>query len=146
VFRFHHNGLTVSELDRSLRFWRDALGLRLEARQERQGGYVETITGEPGAHMLQAHLRAPGSDLRVELVQYLAPKGRHLKGRPRDAGHAHVAILCDDPERLLELLVSAGGAALGRLVTIDAGVNAGLTAVYVSDPDGHVIELMRPRP
>lgn len=144
--RFHHSGLTVSDLDRSLRFWRDALGLGLEARQERQGGYVETITGEPGAHMLQAHLRAPDSDLRVELVQYLAPKGRRLKGRPRDAGHAHVAILCDESERLVERLVSAGGVVLGRPITIDAGVNAGLTAVYVADPDGHVIELLRQEP
>ena len=34
----HHVGLTVSDLEASLRFWGDALGMQQMVRQERQGG------------------------------------------------------------------------------------------------------------
>ncbi len=45
----HHTGLTISDLDRPLRFWRDAMGMRVPSKQEKTGGYLETIAGGPGA-------------------------------------------------------------------------------------------------
>ena len=43
----HHTGLTISDLDRSLRFWRDAMGMRVLFEQEKPGGYLEGIVGDP---------------------------------------------------------------------------------------------------
>ena len=34
----HHDGMTVSDLDRSLAFWRDALGMETVVDQESRGG------------------------------------------------------------------------------------------------------------
>jgi lactoylglutathione lyase len=144
VVSYHHSGLTVTDIERSLLFWGDGLGLELDRRQEREGGYVESITGESGVHMLQAHLRSPDSSLRVELLQFLSPVGRSLDGLPRDPGHGHVAVVCEDLPAVVERLLAAGGIVRGRPVEIDAGINQGWTAVYVTDTDGHVVELMEP--
>src|SRR5260370_37373825 len=43
----HHTGLTVSDLDRSLRFWREAMGLHGLFQQEKKGGYPQTMLGGP---------------------------------------------------------------------------------------------------
>ena len=137
----HHTGLTVSDLDRSLRFWRDAMGMRVLFQQEKKGGYLETIVGEPGAHVRMAHLAFDGEGTRIELFEYLSPAGGRHAQRPADVGFAHVCVACDDIEERLERLVAAGGAAITGPVTIDTGANAGGRGLYLRDPDGHVVEL-----
>ena len=80
----HHTGLTVADMDRSLRFWRDAMGMEVVFQQEKAGGYLEAIVGEPGAHVLMAHLAFGGEGPRIELFQYLAPSGGQHRLRPAD--------------------------------------------------------------
>src|SRR5258708_25005219 len=114
----HHTGLTISDLDRSLRFWRDAMGMEVLFQQEKKGGYLETIVGEPGAHVRMAHLAFDGEGTRIELFEYVSPAGgRHVQ-RPADVGFAHVCVACDDTEERLERLLLAGGAALSGPGTV----------------------------
>ena len=137
----HHTGLTVSDLERSLHFWRDAMGMEVLFQQEQVGGYLEAIVGEPGAHVRMAHLAFGGAGPRIELFQYLAPGGGRHFSRPADQGFAHVCVACDDLGEWLERLIAAGGTPFSEPVEIDTGVNKGGRGVYLRDPDGHVVEL-----
>lgn len=137
----HHTGLTIADLQRSLRFWRDAMGMEVLFEQEKAGGYLEAIVGESGAHVRMAHLAFRGEGTRIELFQYVAPNGgRHLQ-RPADVGFTHICVECDDLDDRLERLLAAGGTAFSEPVEIDTGVNRGGRGVYLRDPDGHVVEL-----
>lgn len=136
-----HAGLTVANLDRSLAFWRDAMGMVEVVSQEKHGGYLEAIVCEPGAHVRMVHLEFPGGGPRIELFQYLAPKGGVHRSRPADVGFSHVCVACDDIQALRTRLIAAGGVPFGPVVTIDTGANAGGLGVYLRDPDGHVVEL-----
>jgi catechol 2,3-dioxygenase-like lactoylglutathione lyase family enzyme len=142
----HHTGLTVGDLDRSLAFWRDALGMQVVMEQEKAGGYLEAIVREPGAHVRMAHLAFGGEGPRIELFEYVSPAGGRAELRPADVGFAHVCVVCDDVEALLERAVAAGGRPFSGLVPIDTGANRGGLAVYLRDPDGHVVELFQPAP
>ncbi len=142
----HHTGLTVADLDRSLGFWRDALGMEVVMAQEKEGGYLEAIVGEPGAHVRMAHLAFPGGGPRIELFQYLAPAGGRVSGRPADVGFAHVCVACEDLDGLLGRARAAGGASFGEPVEVDTGANRGGRALYLRDPDGHVVELFQAPP
>jgi catechol 2,3-dioxygenase-like lactoylglutathione lyase family enzyme len=137
----HHTGLTVADLDRSLRFWRDAMGMEVLFQQEKAGGYLEAVVGEPGAHVRMAHLAFGGEGPRIELFQYLAPIGGQHRLRPADQGFAHICVACDDLDELLERLIAAGGTPFSEPVEVDTGVNKGCRDVYLRDPDGHVVEL-----
>jgi catechol 2,3-dioxygenase-like lactoylglutathione lyase family enzyme len=139
----HHTGLTVADLDRSLHFWRDAMGMEVLFQQEKAGGYLEAIVGEPGAHVRMAHLAFGGEGPRIELFQYLAPTGGQHRLRPADVGFAHVCVACDDLDERLERLIAAGGRPFSKPVEVDTGVNRGGRSVYLRDPDGHVVELER---
>jgi catechol 2,3-dioxygenase-like lactoylglutathione lyase family enzyme len=139
----HHTGLTVADLDRSLHFWRDAMGMEMLFQQEKVGGYLEAIVGEPGAHVRMAHLAFGGEGPRIELFQYLAPTGGQHRLRPADVGFAHVCVACDDLDERLERLIAAGGRPFSKPVEVDTGVNRGGRSVYLRDPDGHVVELER---
>lgn len=142
--KLHHTGLTVSDLERALGFWADALGGQLVFRQERAGGYFAAIVGEPSARVKMAQLELEPSGHRIELFEFEAPPAGHHRQRPADVGFAHVCVTTDDVEGLLERLEAAGGSRMSDPVAIDAGVNAGGRALYVRDPDGHVLEVFQP--
>ena len=78
-----HTGLTVSDLDRSIAFYRDALGFDVVMQQEKRGGYLGAIVGYLDAHVRMAHLALPGSDHRIELFEYLEPRSAVRTTEPR---------------------------------------------------------------
>ena len=68
-----HAGITVSEMDRSLAFYGDLLGLELLWRRVFEEPEIREIVGVPEASAIEvAMLRVPGSDLDVELLEYRA--------------------------------------------------------------------------
>jgi lactoylglutathione lyase len=145
VLELHHTGLTVRDLERSLAFYRDALGFEVVAQQEKQGGYLAEIVGYPDAHVRMAHLAVPGSAHRLELFQYLSPNPLARELEPRLVGPTHVCLVVDDLPRLYERLRAAGiDSFLSPPVEVDTGINAGGYALYVRDPDGSLVELFQP--
>ena len=142
----HHTGLTISNLERSLRFWRDAMGMTVVVDQEKKGGYLEAIVAEPGAHVRMVHLAFAGQGLRIELFEYITPSAGHHVSRPADVGFTHICVACDDLDERLDRLVAAGGTPLSPPAEIDTGVNRGGRGVYLRDPDGHVVELFERPP
>jgi catechol 2,3-dioxygenase-like lactoylglutathione lyase family enzyme len=144
--QIHHAGLTVSSLERSLAFWCDALGMQVVMQQDRQGGYFEAIVGERDVDVRIAQIGFAGEGPRIELFEFRSPRGGRAVLRTADVGFAHVCVTCDDIDALLARLVAEGGEAVSAPVAVDSGANAGGRAVYVRDPDGHVLELFTPPP
>jgi catechol 2,3-dioxygenase-like lactoylglutathione lyase family enzyme len=60
VLGTNHTSFTVSDLERSIGFWRDCLGCELISKAPRDPGLVSRITGVAGAEMMVAFLKAPG--------------------------------------------------------------------------------------
>ena len=136
-----HTGITVSNLERSLAFWRDVLGFELSHRAHQKGELAEQITGVVGAEILIAVVKAPGH--KIELLEYLAPADRkRIDLRPCDVGSVHVAFTVDNLDAILNTVAASGWKAAGKPQTITVGPNTGKRVVYVRDPDGTTIEFM----
>ncbi|HEX4632026.1 MAG TPA: VOC family protein [Chthoniobacterales bacterium] len=140
-----HSGITVSNLERSLAFWRDVLGFELSHRAHQKGELAEQITGVQGAEILIAVVKAPGH--KIELLEYRAPGDRKkLDVRPCDVGSVHIALTVDNLDAVLDTIAASGWKAAGQPQTLTLGPNAGKRVIYVRDPDGTTIELMQPPP
>jgi catechol 2,3-dioxygenase-like lactoylglutathione lyase family enzyme len=138
-----HTGITVTNLERSLVFWRDVLGFELSHRAHQTGELAREITGVAGAEISIAVLKAPGH--KIELLEYHAPPDRkRVDLRPCDVGSVHVALTVDDLDALLGQISAAGWKAAGKPQILETGPNAGRRVVYVRDPDGTTIEFMQP--
>jgi catechol 2,3-dioxygenase-like lactoylglutathione lyase family enzyme len=144
VSRVHHTGYTVSDLDRSLTFYRDLLGCEVVATQSKQGGYLAAIVGYPDAHVRMAHLRAPDSTHVIELFEYLAPEPGRAETEPRNVGVAHLCFVVDDLAATYERLRDAGVDFFSPPVEVDTGINTGGYSLYLRDPDGIPMELFQP--
>ena len=139
-----HTGITVSNLERSLAFWRDVLGFELSHTAHQTGELAKEITGVADAEIKLAVLKTPGGH-KIELLEYLAPPDRkHADVRPCDVGHVHVALLVNDLDAILERIAASNWKPAGKPQTLKTGPNAGKRVVYVRDPDGATIEFMQP--
>jgi catechol 2,3-dioxygenase-like lactoylglutathione lyase family enzyme len=137
-----HTGITVSNLERSLAFWRDVLGFELSHTAHQKGELAQEITGVEGAEIKLAVLKTQGGH-KIELLEYLAPADRKRANlRPCDVGSVHIALLVYDLDAVLERIAASGWKAAGRPQALTKGPNAGKRVVYVRDPDGATIEFM----
>jgi len=140
-----HTGITVSNLERSLAFWRDVLGFELSHRPHQSGKLASEITGVADAEISIAVLK--GYSHKIELLEYRAPAERkRIALRPCDVGSVHVAFTVDNLDAILNTIAASGWKAAGKPQTIKVGPNTGKRVVYVRDPDGATIEFMEMPP
>ena len=140
-----HTSYTVSNLERSLAFYRDLLGFEvLHIRPQITNRYFRDIVGYPDGVIKGAFLAIPGTDHRLELFEYVHPRGTPLDTRNNNPGSSHMAFYVDDLVALYEDLKTKGVQFRSPPVYMDEGPNAGGWAVYMLDPDGITIELFQP--
>ena len=139
-----HTGITVSDLDRSVRFYRDLLGCEVSKPIRAEGPFFETITGVAGCQIDVVFVRVPGHV--IELLCFRNPPGRASGLRPCDPGFMHLCLKVADLDKVVALVRSSGFQAVGAIQKADGGPTAGLKVVYVRDPDGVVLELIEEPP
>ena len=147
VSRIDHVGVTVSDVDRALGFYRDLLGLRLVADSTVSGHGVAQLLGLDSVKLRIADLDS-GDGRIVELIQYVQPQGSHVSYESSDAASMHIALTVDDLEAVGARLRAAGAVIVSRkpLVIDDpGGAFDGAVCLYVRDPDGAILELVQRR-
>ena len=138
-------GMTVSDMTRALDFYTRVLPFTKEFDVEVAGRPWEQLHGVFGARMRIVGLRL--GDERLELTEYLAPKGRPMPAdsRGNDRWFQHVAIIVRDMDRAYARLREHGvvHASTGpqRLPDWNPGAG-GIQAFYFRDPDGHFLEIL----
>ena len=141
ISRIHHTAVSVADMDRSLAFYIDLLGLDLV--------FDSAITPNPALDAVVGMEDAGGrvcwlmaGDTMLELWQWDTPSGRPLPDdyRPADHGVTHFAFVCDDVEELHRRIVDAGLSAN----TAPTDLRMHLTT-YVRGPDDEIIEILEDR-
>lgn len=143
-----HAGFTVSDIERSIAFYTEAVGLELRHRQEQRNEYTSTFIGYPDAHLKVAQFSLPGgqpgrSGHVLELCEYVRPKGGALEPGSNAVGAGHIAFETDALDATLARMVAAGATPVSDPVEIAAGINRGGRTVYLRDPDGITVELVQ---
>ena len=136
-----HTGIVVSDMDRSLPFYRDLLGMEVWADFKDDSAYVQAMTGVPGAHIWMVKLKA-ANDVSIELLQYLShpqPPPEQLV-KARDVGCNHVALQVNDLDTLHEKLKAAG---IRFNAPPAVSPDGGAKVAYCRDPEGVLIELVQ---
>jgi catechol 2,3-dioxygenase-like lactoylglutathione lyase family enzyme len=140
IIGFNHTSFTVPDLDRAVRFWTTELGFEGAGIVERQGAWVEKVTGVPGARIRVAHLHGHGH--HMEFIEYF-DGSRDIPGSlPDRPGVAHVCLEVRDIDETFRRLIAAGASPLGDMTQINDPAMATCSAGYIRDPNGIIIELL----
>lgn len=139
----HHVGLTVRDLEVSIRFYHDVLGLGFvnEPSPWFEGPELGVAVGVPGAALRQVSLKLGATTL--ELLEYKSPPSETESPlRSNSLGASHIAFLVDDIAAKRSELEAKGIQFYSNVNVVDEGVLAGWRWVYFQDPDGYPLELV----
>jgi catechol 2,3-dioxygenase-like lactoylglutathione lyase family enzyme len=142
-----HINLVVRDLERSVKFYTEVLGMRETKRAILRGEWIERIVGLAGVEAKVAYVVAPAGEPRLELLEYRSPSGDSFQAhsRPNTVGLRHVAFRVRSMEAALARLRDHGVPPLGEPTRVPGGIvkhDAGEKClVYFLDPDGVLLEL-----
>ena len=91
-----HIGLTVKNLQRSLSFYRDVVGMTLGEELEARSKEFDTLTNNPGAALKVVHLTAGA--FMLQLLEYTAAGGPTLDLHHNKVGSPHMSFYVQDVE------------------------------------------------
>jgi glyoxylase I family protein len=140
----HHHGFTVLDLERSLKFYRDALGLKVVRTNERKNLQAyDAILGYEDVHLLVALLSHPVNGFVLELFQYVNPPSAPRELSNHYVGSSHLAFEVDDIDDQYEQLKAQGFTSISPPVDVVRDGKVVARAMYALDPDGISVELFQ---
>lgn len=140
----HHVGLVVRDLDRSIYFYHDLLGLPFANEPTPWFGGPELSAGVnvPDATLRQTSMWV-GENSTMELIEYGNRPEHSVAPVPNNyMGAAHVCFKVDDVVAKKAELESKGVSFYSDINVVDEGPLAGWRWVYFTDPDDLVLELV----
>jgi glyoxylase I family protein len=132
---FSHVCIEVSDMERSLPFYRDVLGLRVIFDVALAGPGMEAVTGEGGARGRMVGCLVPGSRVTIELLCY-GHRTQAGRGAARGPGYSNLALTVADLDAAHAALAARG---VRPRPPVEVG---GVRMFFVADPDGTPIELI----
>lgn len=108
ITNLRHTGIVVSDMERSLKFYRDLIGLKVVKDFSEKGDYIDSILGLSGVHLRMVKLVTDDGSI-IELLQYLShPNQPPIKSKICDLGCSHVAFTVDNIDEEYNRLLEKG--------------------------------------
>ena len=139
---FFHTGFVVRDIEQSVQFYSEVLGMRIAGRTERQGEFVEQVLAFPGAHIKGGFVDM-GEGHQLELIQYLSPQSGPGGTNRNDLGASHLAFFVEDLDQFYEETSQKGLTYNNPPASMyDENGNLSRKACYATDPDGNWLEFV----
>ena len=142
--KYVHTNITASDWKKLSGFYIDVFDCKpLLPRRDQKGKWLDKGTGVNNAHIEGMHLQLPGFDETgptLEIYEY-SKIIRSERSHANKQGYGHIAFHTDKIEFVLKKALDKGASQVGEMSQqfID-GVGM-LTFIYISDPEGYLIEL-----
>ena len=146
--RYAHTCVVATDWRRLAAFYERVFACeRLLPERNNSGEWVDRLTGLQHVHVRGVHLRLPnpgcdGVSPTLEIFQF-DPSADRFPVAVNRPGFAHIAFQVDDVQEMRARVLGAGGQALGEVVTADIAGAGTAILVYLTDPEGNVIELQQ---
>jgi catechol 2,3-dioxygenase-like lactoylglutathione lyase family enzyme len=140
-----HTAIVVGDTESSLKFYGEALGLRVAGESENFGPEQERLNNVFGARLKITSLRA-ASGPGIEFLEYIAPRdGRPVPAdkRANDLLHWQTSLIIDDANAAAESLLAGKTSFVSSgVITVPEKSLGFAKSFLVRDPDGHVLQLI----
>jgi predicted enzyme related to lactoylglutathione lyase len=147
--KYVHTNIMAHDWQNLAKFYQDVFDcVPVPPMRDFKGEALERATNIPNAAFQGMHLRLPGfgdpasenPGPTLEIFQYqnMPPRLETLIHRP---GFGHIAFLVEDVAKARKAVLEAGGEDVGETITLQTADGRKVTFVYVTDPEGNILEL-----
>ena len=139
VKNIRHTGIVVTDMERSLKFYRDLMGLKSVIDFTEEGEYIDTISGLTGVSLRMVKLVAEDGGM-IELLHYSShPQPERGENRICEIGPTHVAFTVEDVDKTYTEW-SAKGVRFNSAPVMSPDGYA--KVAFCQDPDGTFLEIV----
>lgn len=142
-----HIGITVSNMERSIAFYRDVLGLDYQGELMMEGPESDALFRCAGCKVRVAYLNGSSELLAppVELIQFLAPGFEVSRPDLQKISISEICFRCEDIDKLYRHLKEHQVECLSEPQSFDfTKYGFGKSrAIYFKDPDGIILEAIQ---
>ena len=146
AIRYAHTNLIADDWRRLVDFYVAVFDcVPVSSERDHHGPLTDDLTGMPGARIRGQHIRLPGhgeNGPTLEVFSY-EKNAAHPPTELHRPGFQHLAFEVDDVDQKRSDILSRGGRDVGKLVTLDIQGAGRLTLIYMTDPEGNIIELQK---
>jgi len=143
--KYVHTNIVAKDWRRLAEFYEQVFGCeRMPPQRDFRGDWINDVTAFDGPVEIQGmHLRLPGYDEygpTLEIFQYSEqpPRPAVAANQP---GFAHIAFHVNDIQAARQAVLDAGGEDLGKLHSMQVRDAGHISLIYMTDPEGNIIEL-----
>lgn len=144
--RYAHTNLIADDWRKLVDFYVEVFDcVPVSSERDHHGSLTDDLTGMPGARICGRHLRLPGhgeNGPTLEVFSY-EKNAAHPPTELHRPGFQHLAFEVPDVDAKRAEILARGGRDVGKLVTLDIAGAGRLTLIYMTDPEGNIIELQR---
>jgi len=136
--KFHHVAISVTDIERSIAFYRDVLDMAQLSELSPFGG--EQFDAIMGIRGVQGRMCIVGREtLNLELFEFADSKPKDPDALVSDRGYSHFGVIVDDVDATYERLRAANVRTHCPVISFMGGA---VKATYCRDPDGNVFEII----
>lgn len=146
AIRYAHTNLIADDWRKLADFYVDLFDcVPVSSERDHHGPHTDDLTAIPGARIQGRHLRLPGhgdNGPTLEVFTY-QKNAAHPPTELNRPGFQHLAFEVPDVTQKRQEVLARGGRDLGKLVTLNIAGAGQLTLIYMTDPEGNIIELQK---
>ena len=140
--KVRHVGITVTELDKSLKFYRDVLGFTITREMNESGKHIDNFSDLKGVIVRTVKMKSDDGSM-IELLKYDShncPNHYNKYQKICEVGCSHFAMTVDDLEEVCQDVKDFVCASL--ICEPEHSPDGKVKLTFCRDPDGTLIELV----
>lgn len=146
IKRIAHIGITITNLDRSIDFYENILGLKFQGEITMKGKEADFLFNKNNCEARIAYLNSTENSISppVELIQFLNEEAKIDKAELDKTSISEICFEVEDIDKTYKRLLNKGVQFLSEPQDFDfSKIGFGKSrAVYFRDPDGIILELI----
>ena len=140
ILNTRHVGIVVQDMEKSLHFWRDVMGLKVAIDFWEKGEFIDTVQHLSGVNLHMIKLTAPDGSMIELLKDEAHPTPPPERNDLCDRGIRHIAFTVADVEESWRTLSDHDCEVLSRPVVSPDGT---ARLFFARDPEGSLLEIVQ---
>lgn len=142
--KFAHTNILAKDWKALAQFYIDVFNCTpLYPERDMKGEWIENMTNIQGVDIQGIHLALPGYEEgpTLEIFSYNHELEKNKPPQINEHGFTHIAFRVDDVKRYVDKVLEQGGSFYGEIIEKEIKQVGLLTAVYMRDPEGNIVEI-----